>query len=322
MKKLIKPFAGCLLALTLTGCGPSAQVGADAPVATGMHKASGQVALDDYKVVVQRIYLAYFGRPADPAGLAFHAARFADFNTAYSILDLTLSYPGRADVRQLVDNFGNSTESQELYPGADSTLFITAIYRNLLNREPDAAGLAYWVAAIANGHLTRPQAALSIMAGARGSDVTLIDLKLKAATDFMNGLDTPQRVAAYSGNPANAVVRAMLNAVTLQTDVASLPGMFAPVMATLIESRRSALTAQVGTIILNRCAGCHSVRPTIPGFNPAPRGIFYDTAEQISSDRTRIHRVVTSAYMPYGNMTEMTEAERDTVAQWFVAMGQ
>jgi hypothetical protein len=35
--------------------------------------------------------------------------------------------------------------------------FVTALYQNVLNRAPDAGGLAYWVGELENGTLSRPE---------------------------------------------------------------------------------------------------------------------------------------------------------------------
>lgn len=78
--------------------------------------------------------------------------------------------------------------------------------------------------------------------------------------------------------------------------------------------------SQVQAIIVQRCVPCHSTRPTIPGFNPAPLGIRYDTEAQIRADVARINaNAVQSQTMPYGNFTSMTEAERVLIGQWIQA---
>lgn len=80
------------------------------------------------------------------------------------------------------------------------------------------------------------------------------------------------------------------------------------------------LFPQVQTIVAQRCLPCHSASPTIPGFNPAPLGIRFDTEAEIRSRSSQIFSVaVQSSYMPWLNQTGMTQAERDVLAAWFAA---
>jgi uncharacterized membrane protein len=66
--------------------------------------------------------------------------------------------------------------------------------------------------------------------------------------------------------------------------------------------------------------GCHSAHPTIAGFSPAPLGIMFDTSAQIHAQAGLINTyAVETQFMPYGNMTHMTDAERAVLGQWYAA---
>jgi len=78
--------------------------------------------------------------------------------------------------------------------------------------------------------------------------------------------------------------------------------------------------ARVHAIVRARCAPCHSLRPTQPGFSSAPLGIRLDTREEIEARAGQIKaRSVDSHAMPLGNATGMTQAERDTLARWLAS---
>ena len=70
-------------------------------------------------------------------------------------------------------------------------------------------------------------------------------------------------------------------------------------------------------IIQLRCQTCHSEHPTHQGFTAPPLGVTFDTPEQIQAQADRIEQmaVVTKA-MPLGNVTGMTQEERDTLGAW------
>ena len=272
-----------------------------------------------YHEVVQQLYVAYFGRPADSGGLTNFANRLSELTAPAEIQGLNNAYGGSASLRELVDSFGNSAESAALYPGNDNDSFITSIYANVLSRAPDAEGKAFWVNAVTNGGLTRPNASLSIMAGAllnqtpQGlQDGKLVRNRIAVALNFTNALNTPARQAAYDGAAAAAAARAMLNKVDANTDVNAFNAE--------IENTINGLLAAVGPsfstvqgIVNRRCIVCHS-----GAF--APLGIRLDTEAGIRSHAADIYtQVWVTRAMPQGNATGMTEDERVTIKQWFEA---
>jgi uncharacterized membrane protein len=77
--------------------------------------------------------------------------------------------------------------------------------------------------------------------------------------------------------------------------------------------------AEVEAIVQERCAVCHSSEPTeVPS---APAGITFDTPEQIAARADAIERqAVDARAMPPGNVTGMTDEERELLAAW-IAQG-
>ena len=75
--------------------------------------------------------------------------------------------------------------------------------------------------------------------------------------------------------------------------------------------------AQVKTIIAERCAGCHAALPTTAGFAQPPKGVMFENAQQIILHAPKIAETVTSRYMPIGNLTNMTDTEREIISVWF-----
>lgn len=78
---------------------------------------------------------------------------------------------------------------------------------------------------------------------------------------------------------------------------------------------------EVQAIIAARCQSCHSAHPTQEGFSGPPLGVTFDTAEQILAAADRINQMaVVTDTMPLGNVTGMTDEERDTLRAW-IAQG-
>ncbi len=78
----------------------------------------------------------------------------------------------------------------------------------------------------------------------------------------------------------------------------------------------------VGEIMAERCVSCHSQSPTHPAFPSAPAGVILDSAAQIEAEAQRIHQqtVVTRA-MPIGNLTGITDEERQLIDRWYRSLG-
>jgi uncharacterized membrane protein len=75
--------------------------------------------------------------------------------------------------------------------------------------------------------------------------------------------------------------------------------------------------ARAHTIVVERCVPCHSAKPSEPGFAAPPKGIAFDTAQQIESKAQLIYQqAVAQQTMPLGNLTHMTPAERATLGAW------
>jgi uncharacterized membrane protein len=77
---------------------------------------------------------------------------------------------------------------------------------------------------------------------------------------------------------------------------------------------------KIHQVIQQRCAVCHSAKPTSSLFSSAPAGIMFDTPQQIQLLAPRIQaQAVTVQIMPLGNITQMTQQERDMLGAWIDA---
>ncbi|MBS0558403.1 MAG: urate hydroxylase PuuD [Proteobacteria bacterium] len=75
--------------------------------------------------------------------------------------------------------------------------------------------------------------------------------------------------------------------------------------------------ASVQAIIATRCVECHSAHPTSKLFPIAPNGMKFDTPDEIKLAAAKIKLMaIDTQAMPLGNLTQMTEQERGTLAAW------
>jgi uncharacterized membrane protein len=76
--------------------------------------------------------------------------------------------------------------------------------------------------------------------------------------------------------------------------------------------------ATVNAIVELRCLTCHAEHPVNAMFAAPPMGITLDSPENLSrhADRVFIRAVLTKT-MPLGNLTAMTEGERELIGAWY-----
>ncbi|WP_132750406.1 DUF4214 domain-containing protein, partial [Simplicispira metamorpha] len=135
------------------------------------------MAATSYFNFVQQLYIAYYQRPADPAGLRYWAEQIelADGNT-----------------NAVIAAFADSPEALALYSTIDDTTIgavVDQIYLALFNRAPDAAGKEFFVNGFKAGTFTPGSIALAVLSGARNDDSLAIAHKLQVANLFTAQVD-------------------------------------------------------------------------------------------------------------------------------------
>ncbi len=100
---------------------------------------SGDVHSDDtdYQDFVENLYDAAFNRPADAQGLGYWVSQLAQ---------------NKLDLSAVAEAFMASDEFGEIYGhGLADDVFITVLYHNVLGRDPDTDGQAYWLGQLVAG---------------------------------------------------------------------------------------------------------------------------------------------------------------------------
>ncbi|MDD2991188.1 MAG: urate hydroxylase PuuD [Zoogloea sp.] len=72
----------------------------------------------------------------------------------------------------------------------------------------------------------------------------------------------------------------------------------------------------VRQVLAQRCTACHADTPTQAGFAQPPKGVVLTDPEHIRQHAAKIAETVASGYMPLGNLTGITDAERTLIARW------
>lgn len=90
---------------------------------------------------VTRLYRAYFGRNPDRSGLAYWVGKRRNGQTLIRASNV----------------FAHSSEFLRTYGPLDDEAFVQLVYRNVLDRDGDAAGVAYWTKRLRTGASSRGQ---------------------------------------------------------------------------------------------------------------------------------------------------------------------
>lgn len=126
-------------------------------------------ASDHSKLIMHKMYLAYYGRPADPQGLEYWAQRVDD---------------AEGDLTEAMDAFSQSDENDLVNGGLGSQVLINNIYLKLFDRDADDGGLAFYEEQLESGNLSLVSIALDVLNGAQNSDHVMMQLKLEYAEAF------------------------------------------------------------------------------------------------------------------------------------------
>jgi uncharacterized membrane protein len=74
--------------------------------------------------------------------------------------------------------------------------------------------------------------------------------------------------------------------------------------------------ADVQRVVEARCVTCHAQKPSFQGIAEAPKGVMLDTPERIRVQARQIQQQLATRAMPPGNLTQMTEEERQLLLRW------
>ncbi len=108
------------------------------------------------------MYIAYFNRAPDAAGLFYWGTRLED----------GMSLP------EIAASFFEQPESQAAFPlASDAAALVDSAYDNLLERAPDAAGRAYWINQLETGAVSREGFMLDLINGAKANPDAIADVR-------------------------------------------------------------------------------------------------------------------------------------------------
>jgi len=149
---------------------------------------------------VQELYIAYFGRAADPEGLNFYAGSLSR---------------GETTIEDIASSFSNAKEAQSIVVLSTAD-FLNVMYQQAFSRAynsaPDKDGL-FWANAIDTGATTKVLAMVQILKGAprQSDDAKAVENKVNIANKFTDAVHNTAK--AYVGSGVTASAKAVLDSV-------------------------------------------------------------------------------------------------------------
>ncbi|MFG6176674.1 DUF4214 domain-containing protein [Halomonas sp. THAF12] len=150
--------------------------------------------------LVQKLYVAYYGRPADAAGQTYWAEQI-DSKGADAV----------------INDFGNSAEYEARFGDLSNEELVNNLYQQLFGRDAEQAGLDYYVGELEAGDTTLAAIALEVLNGAQNEDADAVNNKVEAAQAFTDAAGSD-----YAGDDAADYAADFLSDVDADTDVSSL----------------------------------------------------------------------------------------------------
>jgi len=198
----------------------------DATMSFGLDGVAEDPLQAQYTAMAQKLYVAYFGRPADYIGLNNMVSQLEALHAPTNTTDLLTAYHNNSGIASLIDSFGLSQESAALYGSGTNADFVQSIFQHLLGRTASGDGFQFWVSALDGGGLSHSLAALNILQGAETNttpqgllDGQLVAERVTVASNFYGAFTTAAEINAYAGADAAAQARAMLAGVSASTNV-------------------------------------------------------------------------------------------------------
>jgi len=164
------------------------------------YQAPGGFNRSPYFDTVQKLYIGYYQRPADPEGLLFWSRALQSVDT-----NGDGGFDGE-NFMWVLEQFAFSPESQVVYSGGISVTniatVIDSIYMHLFNRHAEPDGLAFWVNTFNAGASSPASILWEVMKGSQGTDKDTLNNKVTASTRFAQVLDPELDGVAQTAYPS------------------------------------------------------------------------------------------------------------------------
>lgn len=160
---------------------------------------------------VQELYVGYLGRAADKAGLDFWVKAIES---------------GTSTLESVALGFTLSEEYKAQYAGLTTTQLVAKVYKNVLGRDADADGLAFWAGEVNKGVIKADTLVKTMISSLGAIDQLTIDNKVTAANAYTTAAGDNYSIEAGKAAVQGASASAQTFTLTGGVDTADTAGSF------------------------------------------------------------------------------------------------
>ena len=150
---------------------------------------------------IQQVYISYYGRPGDPAGVIYWAGKLEDND---------------GNLSAIIDAFGNSPEYRQRFGSLSTSSLVNNLYQQMFGQDAESAGLDWWSKEITSGRTTLSQAAINFAAGAQNNDLVTLNKRTEMAERITQQIDAG---GILYGSEDIDYLKAFIQTVTHTTNV-------------------------------------------------------------------------------------------------------
>ncbi|MFT5549286.1 MAG: hypothetical protein ACI9CO_001210 [Candidatus Azotimanducaceae bacterium] len=133
--------------------------------------------------LIHKMYIAHYGRPADPMGLRHWAAWHEE----------------KRNLELMRQHFSVSPEWEDCCSGYETKQLIKYFFKQMFDRKVDKAGLRYYLSLDLQGNAAKSTIALKIADGAAGIDLLILEKKISSAIKFCVEIEKKNKVYDIGG---------------------------------------------------------------------------------------------------------------------------
>lgn len=163
-----------------------------------------QLTMADAMDMVQKLYIGFYGRPADPDGQLFWAKGI---------------YNGQGNLESIIKAFANSREYADRFGQLEIQDVVNNLYWQSFGRSAEQTGLNYWVSEVNKGNITLGELAYTLLQGSRNNDLKTVENKLIIAKKFSMLINDQGK--EYSSNQIDKG-KQLLDNIKYDTDTRSI----------------------------------------------------------------------------------------------------
>jgi uncharacterized delta-60 repeat protein len=144
------------------------------------------IGLTSAEAILERAYIAYFGRPAEPNGFNWWLSAISSLGGIDAVM--TEVYQDFSSSDEYLNQYASDLDPVT-HAVTNAQHLLNAIYQNLFHRDIEQGGLEFWGDLLIHEEVTINSVVLEVLNGARNLDFDAVNCKIDAALALTNKIE-------------------------------------------------------------------------------------------------------------------------------------